>query len=95
MAIGAPHFIGKESNKLEEVDEGGVPDAGDVYTEYPDPRHNQFTWNETIVKLRALTKSQLKELAEQSGISITTLKAWKRGRPPHPSNRQKLTEAIR
>ena len=23
----APHFIGKESNKLEEVEEGGVPDA--------------------------------------------------------------------
>jgi hypothetical protein len=29
-----PRFIGKESNKLEE---GSVPDAGDVYTEYPDP----------------------------------------------------------
>jgi hypothetical protein len=30
-----PRFIGKESNKLEEVEEGGVADAGDVYTEYP------------------------------------------------------------
>ncbi|MGA2760337.1 MAG: hypothetical protein ABSF08_08475, partial [Candidatus Cybelea sp.] len=32
-----PRFIGKESNKLEEAAEGRVPDAGDVYTEYPDP----------------------------------------------------------
>ena len=29
-------YIGKESNKLEEVEEQGSPDAADVYTEYPE-----------------------------------------------------------
>src|SRR5580658_7585829 len=28
-------FIGKESNELEDVEEGSVSDAADVYTEYP------------------------------------------------------------
>jgi hypothetical protein len=36
------HFIGKESNKLEEVEEQGVTDAGDVYTEYPNPRRDEW-----------------------------------------------------
>jgi hypothetical protein len=36
-------FIGKESNKLEEVEEGSVPDAGDVYTDYPDPQRDEWT----------------------------------------------------
>jgi hypothetical protein len=42
MTIGTLHFIGKESNKLEQVEEGGVPDADDVYTEYPDPRRDDW-----------------------------------------------------
>jgi hypothetical protein len=41
------HFIGKESNKLEEVEEQGVSDARDVYTEYPDPRRDE--WPTTIL----------------------------------------------
>ncbi len=44
--------IGKESNKLEEVEEGAIPGAGDVYTEYPDPRRDE--WTTTILpELRA------------------------------------------
>lgn len=35
-------FIGNESNKLEEVEEGSVPDVGDVFTEYPDPRRDEW-----------------------------------------------------
>ncbi len=48
-----PRFIGKQSNKLEEVEEGSAPDAGDVYTEYADPRRDE--WATTILpRLKAM-----------------------------------------
>lgn len=36
VRIGNVHFIGKESNLLEEVEAGLVHDLQDAYTEYPD-----------------------------------------------------------
>ena len=75
-----PRFIGKESNKLEEIEEGSVPDAGDVYTEYLDPRRQERDWHRVVETLRAMTKRQLRELEKRNGISLTTLKAWRRGR---------------
>ena len=37
------YFIGKESNKLEEVEEQAISDAADIYnTEYPDTRHDEW-----------------------------------------------------
>lgn len=89
-----PRFIGKESNKLEEVEEGRAPDAGDVYTEYPDPRREGYAWDDALDKLRAMTKSELRELEKRTGISFTTLKAWRRGRPPHPKHRIQLLTAM-
>jgi hypothetical protein len=85
-----PRLIGKESNKLEEVEEGSVPDAGDVYTEYPDRRRESGDWDEVVAKLQAMTKSRLIEFEKETGISLTTLKAWRRGRIPHAKNRKKL-----
>ena len=41
------HFIGKESNKLEEVEEQSVSDSAHVYTEYPDPRRDE--WMTTLL----------------------------------------------
>lgn len=88
-------FIGKESNKLEEVEEGSVPDAGDVYTEYPDARRDAQLWQVAREKLRAMSKSQLIEFEKETGISLATLKAWRRGRSPHTRNRRKLQLALR
>ena len=85
-----PRFIGKESNKLEEVEEGSVPDSGDVYTEYPDPRREMSEWERAVAKLKAMTKSQLRLVEENTGLSQTTLKAWRRGRQSRLMNRQKL-----
>ncbi len=85
-----PRFIGKESNKLEEVVEGSVPDSGDVYTEYPDPRREMSEWERAVAKLKAMTKSQLRLVEENTGLSQTTLKAWRRGRQSRLMNRQKL-----
>jgi hypothetical protein len=90
VMIGALHFIGKESNKLEEVEEGGVPDASDVYTEYPDPRREREEWANVLSTLAAMSKRQRKELAVQAGLSATTIEYARRGRPPHPKNRAKL-----
>jgi hypothetical protein len=95
VTIGSLHFIGKESNKLEEVEEGGVPDVSDVYTEYPDPRRARDGWEQVVARLRAMTKRQLRELEKRSGFSLTTLKAWRRGRTAHPNNRAKLAGALR
>ncbi|MGA8474035.1 MAG: hypothetical protein WB681_03115 [Candidatus Cybelea sp.] len=89
-----PRFIGKESNKLEEVEEGSVPDAGGVYTEYPDPRRERGAWDQVVAKLRAMTKSELRELEKRSGISMSTLKAWRRGRQPHPKNRKRFVLSL-
>lgn len=95
VKVDAVKFIGKESNKLEEVEEGSVPDAGDVYTEYPDPGREHDDWRKAVSRLRTMTKNQLQELEKWSGISLTTLKAWRRGRPPHSKNRIKLSSSLR
>ncbi|MGB7017365.1 MAG: hypothetical protein WBD69_15570, partial [Candidatus Cybelea sp.] len=79
--------IGKESNKLEEVEEGAVPDAGDVYTEYPDPRRGE--WARTILpKLRSIS---LSELEAASHLDRRTLQRIRAGQRPHPKNAIILT----
>lgn len=35
-------YIGKESNRLEEIEAGVVHSAQGVYTEYPDPRREEW-----------------------------------------------------
>lgn len=87
-------FIGKESNKLEEVGEGSVPDVGDVYTEYPDPRREAINWSKVAAKLGDMSKRERQELAERTELSITTIEYARRGRQPHPANRAKLLRAV-
>jgi hypothetical protein len=77
------HFIGKESNKLEEVEEGSVPDAGDVYTEYPDPRHDEWA-TEILPGLKAIPMT---ELMERTGLSRRALQMIRAGRRPNSENR--------
>ena len=42
VAIDSIIYIGKESNRLEEVKEQSLLDPDAVYTEYPDPRRNEW-----------------------------------------------------
>jgi DNA-binding transcriptional regulator YiaG len=72
-----------------------VPDAGDVYTEYPDPQREDRAWTEALKTLRSMTKEQLKELGVCFGVSISTVKAWKRGRRPQPRNREMLCVGLK
>jgi hypothetical protein len=85
-----PRFIGKESNRLEEVEEGSVPDAGEVYTEYPDPRRDK--WTTTVLpELRRLT---LSELEARTGLDRRTLQRIRAGRRPHTRNAALLARAV-
>jgi hypothetical protein len=87
VAIGSPRFIGKESNKLEEIEEHRLPDAADVYTEYPDPRRDEWV---TIV-VPELREMRLSYLEAQTGLDRRTLQRIRRGESrPHPSNEQVL-----
>lgn len=77
-----PRFIGKESNKLEEVAKGSVADAGDVYTQYPDPRRGEWA-----TKILPLLKAQpLQELMRASGLSRRAIQMIRAGRTPNPRN---------
>ncbi len=64
-----PRFIGKESNRLEEVEVGSVADAGDVYTEYPDPRRDE--WATKVLPF--LRRVSAQEIIESTGISRRTV----------------------
>ena len=73
-------YIGKESNQLEEVEEQSLLDPSDVYTEYPDPRRDEWA-TKILPKLKAMP---MRELIEQTGLSRSTLQAIRAGRRPHP-----------
>jgi hypothetical protein len=88
------HFIGKESNKLEEVEEQVAPDAAEVYTEYPDPRREELEWNKVVEMIRFMPKRERQQLAHQAAISPTTVEYARRGRKPHPTNRAKLLAVL-
>jgi hypothetical protein len=84
-----PRLIGKESNKLEEVEEGVVADAGDVYTEYPDPRRDEWA-TKWLPVLRATPVPQL----QKQGVARATIYAVRTGRPLYESTKQKLIRAL-
>jgi hypothetical protein len=90
VTIESLSFIGKESNKLEEVEDGSIPDAGDVYAEYPDPRRDEWT-TKTLPKLKALA---IRERMRRSGLSRRAVQMIRTGRRPNPNNLTKLRAAI-
>ncbi len=90
IAIGNVHLIGKESNKLEEVEEGAVSDAGDAYTEYPDSQRDEWA-AEILPQLKAMP---MRELMERSGLSRRALQLIRAGRRPSVQNQQRLKSAL-
>jgi len=91
VAIGSPHFIGKESNKLEEVEEGSVPDAGDVYTQYPDPRRDEWA-TKILPRLKMMSVPQL---IAATGISRRAIQRVRNdGVRPQRRHRELLTKAV-
>jgi hypothetical protein len=84
-------YIGKESNSLEEVESGTVHSAQSVYTEYVDPKRDE--WVTKILPI--LKKVPLKTLVKMRGMSRRALIDIRAGRSrPHPRNRQKLKSIL-
>jgi len=86
-------YIGKESNSLEEVEAGLEHSQQNVYTEYPDPRRDEW---QTI--LPTLKKIPLGYLFKECGgmISRRALVAIRAGRSrPHRKNQELLTSILR
>jgi hypothetical protein len=86
--------IGKESNSLENVDEGMVHSEKNVYTEYADPKRSEW-----ITKIQpALKKASLSVLVKECGtrLSRREIIELRAGRSrPHRKNRELLTELVR
>lgn len=92
VRIAAIHFIGKESNLLEEVEAGQIHGPQSVYTAYPNAQREREAWLRDIVpKLKAIP---LRELQSLTGLSRATLQAVRRGRYPGAANRAKLLRAL-
>jgi hypothetical protein len=92
VTIESVAFIGKESNRLEEVEDGSVPVAGDVYTEYPDPRRDEW---KTIV-LPALKRFHTKDIMRATGLSRRTVQRLRNEQTqPTPRHRMILEQYAR
>jgi len=92
VRIGPIKYIGKESNSLEDVEAGVVHSAQSVYTEYSDPRRDEWQ----LVILPALKKLPLKVLVKMSGMSRRAIIDLRAGRSrPHRKNQELLTTIAR
>jgi len=81
-------YVGKESNRLEEVQHGLIEDEDEVMTEYRDPAQDPFT----RLTLPVLKTMKPREIAEASGLNIRTVKRIRAGgQRPHARNRDVLT----
>ena len=84
--------IGKESNKLEDVGAGLVHCPSEVYSEYCDPRRDE--WINKVVP--ALNKVSLVVLVKQTGLSKRGLIRLRKGQSkPHASNRHVILRVLR
>ena len=85
-------YIGKESNRLEDAESGLIHSEQSVYTEYPDPRRDE--WETKIVP--ALKQFPLPILAQETGLARRTLiYARERNHRPHKRNRDVIAAVIR
>jgi hypothetical protein len=92
MRVGQIIYIGKESNKLEEMEEGTIHSAQSVYTEYPDPRRDE--WETKI--LPALRKFRIAVLIRLTNKSRSMLTRTLAGRSrPRAGNQTLLKSALR
>jgi hypothetical protein len=86
--------IGKESNNLEDVDAGLIHTENNTYTEYVDPKRDEWT-----TKIQpALKKAPLSVLVRECGKSLSRrelieLRAGRSG--PHRKNRELLASILR
>jgi len=84
-------YIVKESNSLEEVDSGLIQSAQSIYTEYPDPRLDE--WQTKIVPaLKAISLSRLVHLTGKSRRMLIDARLGHRR--PHRKNQELLSGIV-
>lgn len=84
-------YIGKESNSLEDVESGLIHTEKNVYTEYPDPKRDE--WQTKI--LPALKAMPLNQLVKLSGMSRRAIVDLRAGRSrPHRRNLNRLASVM-
>ncbi len=80
-------YVGKESNRLEEVQHGLIQDEDEVMTEYADPTNDPLV----LFVLPVLRDMPLKMLAQLSELNPSTLKRIRAGKSrPHARSRDQL-----
>ncbi len=79
--------VGKESNRLEEVELGIEHSPDEIWTEYVDPSRDPWR---TLV-LPVVKQIPAKQLADATGLAVSTVKAARKGHTsPHERNRKTL-----
>jgi lambda repressor-like predicted transcriptional regulator len=87
-------YIGKESNMLEEVEAGLIHSGQNVYTEYPDPKRDE--WEIKILPAMQKKKVSISVLEKETGLSRMTLIDARTGRRrPYPKNRKLIADVLR
>ena len=85
-------YMGKESNLIEDVESGLVHSETDIYTEYVDPKRDEW---ETKIR-PALKKVSLSKLVKLSGLSRRAIIDLRMGRSrPHRENQKLLTAMLK
>jgi hypothetical protein len=80
VAIDSITYIGKESNKLEQVEEQSLVDSGEVYAEYTDPRRDDWA-TKILPQLRGVL---VPEACAGTGISRAQMQRYRnKGARPH------------
>jgi len=90
MRVGQIIYIGKESNNLEEIIEGTIHSPQSVYTEYPDPRREE--WPTKI--LPVLKRFPVTVLMRLSGKSRSMLIRTLTGRSRPRARNQVLLKSV-
>jgi hypothetical protein len=90
VEIEGSDYIGKESNKLEEVEEGGVPSESDVYTKFNDPQRDQ--WATEILPF--LRKTGAQRIVQYTGISRRTVQRIRNEQTKPTAEHRRLLEAF-
>ena len=92
VAIDSINYIGKESNRLEEVEEQSLLDPSDVYTEYPDPRRDEWA-TQTLPQLRTVP---VREACEGTGISRAQMRRYRnKGARPRAEHLKAIKRFLR
>ena len=94
IRVGQIKYIGKESNSLEDVESGLIHSDQSIYTEYPDPRRDEWQTKALPVLKGIPLKSLVKEC--KGKLSRRALIDLRAGRSrPHPKNQEMLAAIVK